>query len=467
MEQHTICLLNDSFPPLIDGVANAVVNYAENIEKHYGHALVVTPSVAGADDSCFNFPVLRYPSIDTRKTVGYVTGYPYSPEVAYRVRQEGTELLHLHCPVTSAFIARQLRESMGVPLIMTYHTKFDIDIANMIHGKLLQGSAITALLQNIKACDEVWAVSRGAGENLRSLGYEGDYIIMENGVDLTRGRSNDKAIEEAVSGYDLPAGVPVFLFIGRLMWYKGIRIILDALAFLKEKNIQFRMVFIGDGGDKEEICKYTDSLKLDNVCFFTGAISDRETLRSWYSRADLFLFPSTFDTNGLVVREAAACSLPTVMVMGSCAAEGVIDGHNGFLIEENAASMASRLEELCASFETIRTAGECAADELYISWEDAVKHAADRYETVLENFKLGHYTRKPTLQDSIIRLEGESMNALGELSVLLNYKSQDLHAGLVSGQTAAMEKIRSARAVAQKRIAKHRTAVWEYLDRYL
>ena len=68
MDKHTICLLNDSFPPIIDGVANAVVNYAENIEKHHGHAVVVTPAVPGADDSGFPFPVVRYPSIDTRSS---------------------------------------------------------------------------------------------------------------------------------------------------------------------------------------------------------------------------------------------------------------------------------------------------------------------------------------------------------------------------------------------------------------
>ena len=102
MDKHTICLLNDSFPPIIDGVANAVVNYAENIEKHHGHAVVVTPAVPGADDSGFPFPVVRYPSIDTRRLVGYVAGYPFSPETALRVREEKVELLHTHCPIASA-----------------------------------------------------------------------------------------------------------------------------------------------------------------------------------------------------------------------------------------------------------------------------------------------------------------------------------------------------------------------------
>ena len=67
MEQHTVCLLNDSFPPTIDGVANTVINYAKIIEENYGHAIVATPSVPGAHDTGFSFPVLRYPSIDARR----------------------------------------------------------------------------------------------------------------------------------------------------------------------------------------------------------------------------------------------------------------------------------------------------------------------------------------------------------------------------------------------------------------
>ena len=69
-ENKTICLLNDSFPPIIDGVANAVFNYARFIEKNHSHALVLTPQVPGSDDSAYDFSVVRFPSIDTRKIIG-------------------------------------------------------------------------------------------------------------------------------------------------------------------------------------------------------------------------------------------------------------------------------------------------------------------------------------------------------------------------------------------------------------
>ena len=242
-----------------------------------------------------------------------------------------------------------------------------------ICGKLLQESAIRALVQNIASCDEVWVVSRGAGENLRSLGYEGDYIVMENGVDVPRGRVSDEAIAAATGRYDLPQNVPVFLFVGRLMWYKGIRIILDALKTLREKNVDFRMVFVGEGADGAEIRSYAEEQKLSDRCFFTGAISDREIIRAWYGRSDLFLFPSTFDTNGLVVREAAASGTATVMIRNSCASEGVGDGRNGFCIEENAAAMAAKLEELCRAPKVMQVVGENAQRELYVSWETAAQ----------------------------------------------------------------------------------------------
>ena len=203
-------------------------------------------------------------------------------------------------------------------------------------------------MENINACDEVWTVSHGAGENLRSLGYEGDYIVMPNGVDIPRGRVSDEEILAATSGYDLPDGVPVYLFVGRIMWYKGLRLIVDALAGLREANKDFRMVFVGNGADMDELKAHAAKCGVLDKCIFPGASYDRQTLRAWYSRADLFLFPSTYDTNGLVVREAAACGLASVLIRGSCAAEGVLDGVNGFLVDETPVSPSI----VCCSFTT-------------------------------------------------------------------------------------------------------------------
>ena len=219
--------------------------------------------------------------------------------------------------------------------------------------------------------------------------------------------------QEVTEGYDLPEGTPVFLFVGRMMWYKGIRISLDALKMLKDEGRDFRMVFVGGGTDKEEIVAYSHTLGLDGCVFFSDPIHDRNRIRAWYCRADLFLFPSTFDTNGLVVREAAACALGSVLVAGSCAAEDVTDGVNGLLIEENAESMASCLRALCENPAKMKEVGENAQRDIYISWDDAVKGAVERYGTVIENYRAGHFPKHETPQDEMLSGIGALMNLIG------------------------------------------------------
>lgn len=468
---HTICLLNDSFPPIIDGVANAVLNYARIIEKNHGHSLVVTPQMPGTDDSIYDFSIVRYPSIDTRKLIGYVTGYPFSPEAAHRVEAEKAALLHTHCPVTSCILARQLAESMNLPLVLTWHTKYDIDIANAVKSKTLQEGALQALLRNVNACDEIWTVSSGAGENLRSIGYEGEYIVMPNGVDLPHEQVSQELVQQVTEGYDLPSDVPCYLFIGRLMWYKGLRIILDALASLKADGVDFRMVFVGGGGDEAEVKEYTRKLDLGCKVFFTGAISDRTKLRAWYTRADLFLFPSTFDTNGLVVREAAASDTASVIIENSCASEGVTDNQNGFLISENADSLAAKLKELAADPERMKKVGENAGKELYISWEDAVANAYSRYEIVIDRYQSGFYGVHDPLKGSWMQSQGELMQILGGIEATsrgirkdIESKQKELDMSMRSIRNRALTDMITAGYETQQEIEARRKEVRESFD---
>ncbi|MBR2675134.1 MAG: glycosyltransferase [Mogibacterium sp.] len=454
---HSICLLNDSFPPIIDGVANTVMNYAKIIERSHGHSMVVTPRVPGVkSNDDYDFPVIRYPSIDTRKLIGYVTGYPFSPEVAHAATEERIDLLHSHCPAVSTLMARELAESMRLPLVLTWHTKFDIDIANAVKSKLIQAGALHALRYNVNACDEIWTVSKGAGENLKSIGYEGDYIVMPNGVDLPREKVPTDIVDKVTEGYDLPSDLPCYLFVGRLMWYKGIRIILDALAKLKSEGVDYRCVLVGDGGEGGEMRDYAAEIGIDDKVFFTGAISEREALRAWYCRADLFLFPSAYDTNGLVVREAAANDTASVIIKDSCASEGIIDGRNGFLIEENSESLADILITLSEAPDRVKTVGKAAGDEIYISWEAAVAKACERYEVVKEKYRAGDYGVHDPLRGSWLQSQGELMQILGEIDMNMRFI-----------RDKAVTEIKSVGYEAKENLSDKAKNIWTLLDRYL
>lgn len=386
----SICICNDSFPPYLDGVANAVVNYANILSEIGENPFVLTPDYPDVDDSIYKYKVIRMETFANNKLnkLGYTTANPYDLKAIKEVVSLKPDLLHCHCLTMSFFTAISIKKKIDVPLIFTYHTKYDVAIKDAVSGKALQEGMQKIMIGNIhKHCDEVWAVSDGAGKNLQSLGYEGEYVVMPNGVDLPKKRADDALVDEVTKEYNLPRNIPTFIFIGRLYWYKGIRIILDSLKKIKNKHKDFRMVFVGEGKDEKEIKQYAKDIGVFDKCIFVEAVQDREKIIAWNTRADLLLFPSTFDTNGLVVREACASQTPAMLIKNSCASEGIIDKYNGFLIDENAESMTKYLLNIMDNKELLKRVGECASNTLYLTWHDAIKRANERYDVVLENYK--------------------------------------------------------------------------------
>lgn len=383
MQKLNVGIFNDSFPPIIDGVANTAVNYAKAITDHYGRAVVATPWYPKVKDD-YAFKVYRYSSTNVSKRLGYRMGNPFNPLLIRKLQKEKLDIIHIHSPFTSALLARVLRSYTGAPIVFTYHTKFDVDIDKRIAFNPLKNVSIKFLLNNINACDEVWVVSEGAGENLKSLGYTGQYGIMENGTDFIKKRADVELVEQISKQHALDAQVPVFLFVGRMMWYKNIKFTIDGLKEAKLRGGQFKMLFVGEGADREEIMQYVDSQGLSDTCIFTGAITDREVLRGYFTRSDLFLFPSIYDTNGIVVREAAACFCPSLMIKGSCAAEGIEHNTTGILIEENISCLADEVLKACEDNSHLKVIGEQAAQHIYVSWTDAVGKAYEKYFEVIK-----------------------------------------------------------------------------------
>jgi glycosyltransferase involved in cell wall biosynthesis len=242
------------------------------------------------------------------------------------------------------------------------------------------------LLNNINSADEVWVTSHGTVDSLRKVGYEGDYVVMPNGCDLPKVNITDNECAIIRRKHNIPADVPVFIFVGRMMWYKNIKIILDACKILSNNGKDFRLLMVGIGPEENAIKKYTRKLFLDDKVIYTGQILDRYELQMYYSTADLLVFPSLFDTNGLVVREAAASSTPSLLVKDSCAAEGIIDGDTGFLCIENAQSVAQKIEQIIDNKDLLGRVGQNAQDNIYISWNDSITNAYERYKIVIDKF---------------------------------------------------------------------------------
>ena len=145
-----VCLLNDSFPPVIDGVANTVMNYAKILTAQGDQALVGTPRYPDADYSVYPYQVIPYQSFDTEAIVnGYRTGNPLSMEAVGQMAAFQPDIIHSHCPAASTIMARVLRNETDAPIVFTYHTKFDVDIARALKAEFLQKETGKMLVNNV------------------------------------------------------------------------------------------------------------------------------------------------------------------------------------------------------------------------------------------------------------------------------------------------------------------------------
>lgn len=382
-----VCYFNDSFPPLYDGVATTVENYARIFSEIYGGAAVLTPYYSDADDSRFPYPVIRCPSFRSAVFREYRVGNPLSVRAAKAVECFQPDIIHCHTPAATLALGIRLKRRLGVPLILTYHTKYDIEVGRIVSVPFLRRPLLRAMLWGINQCDEVWCVCRGAEENLRALGYRGKTILMTNGADFPKGPADKSKVDALRAELNLPENVPVFLFVGRLIWYKGLDTILSALAGLKGQGRDFRMLFVGDGQDFKAVQTRAEDLGIRDECVFTGAVLDRERLRVFYSAADLFLLPSAYDNCPVTVREALACGCPSVLLKDSSASDGFTDGETAFFVEDSADSLCTKLLEIAYDQDLLRRVGTAAMDQLWFSWDDAVKAAYERYQIAAGNRK--------------------------------------------------------------------------------
>lgn len=389
-------LLNDSFPPMIDGVANATYNYASIINEKYGTPTVIVPFYPNVFDH-HPFEVYRYSSLPQVGKMPYRIGNPFLPSNLLDIRKKELDILHSHCPFASSMFARAINsmpKTKKIPTIFTYHTKFDVDIDRYVHNDKFNKIAKKFVVENISSADEVWVVSRGAGENLKELGYKGEYIIMPNGCDFEKGMASKDKTQALKQKHNIKDDELVFLFVGRMMWYKNLQLIMDALKIVKDANIKFKAFFIGDGADRPAANQYAKNIGIGNETEFPGSVLDREELKAYFSIADLLLFPSVYDTSGLVVIEAAACDCASLLIKDSCASEGVTDMVSGLLCEENAESCAKKIIEAAREKGFLERLGKNAGEMVYCSWENSIDKAVKRYEIVIDNFNRKNHKKR-------------------------------------------------------------------------
>lgn len=382
LERANVGLFCDSFPPVMDGVAVCMENYAIWMQKKVGGVCVITPNVPDADYRKYDFKVYDYFSVPVIKRAPYVTGIAeIDPVWLAKAATTRFKILHAHCPFASGQAARRIARLQGIPLVATFHSKYKDDFARVL-PELAVDLLIGAIVDFYEQADLVWVPQASTIEVLREYGYRGRVEVMDNGSDLVADYP-EKFFVEARQRLGVEPGEFVMLFVGQHIWEKNTRLIIEALSRIDD--IPFRMFFVGTGYAAEEMKALVSERGLDRKVRFEGMITDREKVKDYYAASDLFLFPSLYDTAGLVVQEAAALGTPSVMAREATAASVIHDGQDGFLVDNDPDKMAALLRSLIHDPERVHRVGVQAGRSLVRSWEDCVEEVLERYNVLLRS----------------------------------------------------------------------------------
>lgn len=377
----TIALFCDSFYPSFDGVINVSTNYAERLQDTYNVVMIAPRTKQHYIEK--SYLTLLSKSLYW-KMINYQFAFPQFDKTFKKyLKQLRIDLVHIHSPFPMGRYGIKYAKKHHIPVVATFHTQFKKDFLRYVKFDCLTKPLVKYIVHAFNQCDEVWTMNYANVEILQSYGYKGITRIMPNGTDLVYQPQHDQLINTINQTHQLEDKKNVLMFCGRIVENKNIFLIADALALLKEKNFDFHMLYVGNGLDLEKLKKYVTQIGIADHVTFTGKIMDRTMLGAYYLRSDLFVFPSTYDTDGLVKYEAAAFHTPSLLMEGSPSAVGTVDNQTAFHSIPDAHAIADKIIEVFSNPQVLEKVSEQAYQHLYKHWDSIVHDVSQAYEQLI------------------------------------------------------------------------------------
>lgn len=384
MKKLTIGLFNDSFFPMADGVIMVVDNYARVLSE-YANVIVFVPKYTGKeyDDSIFPYKVVRCNSVRV-PFLDYSLPLPsFDKKFEKELDKYNLDIVHIHSPFSMGEIGLKYAKKHHIPCIGTMHSQFKQDIQKVVKSDSLSKKINNRLIKLFNKCDECWAVnSEVARIYHEEYGYKCLPRVMNNATEMKPVVDVKKANDYINKKYNIKNDEKVFLFVGRINTLKNILFIAESLKAVKEKcpKLKFKMLYVGSGLDEDKLREKIIECGIEKNTIMCGKVTDRDELASYYSRADLFLFPSVYDASSIVQIEAASQGTPTVFLKGTATAATVTDNVNGFLSEYTVGAYSDKIIEIMNNKELYEKVSKNAKIDLYKTWKQMVDEAYELYK---------------------------------------------------------------------------------------
>jgi len=328
-----IAMFTNTYLPFIGGVPISIARLKRGLEEQGHEVQVICPSYGKSetDPTILRVPVLL------RLGEMFRVANPFPRGIKGAVAAFDPDVIHLHHPYWLGGLGLRLARRLKVPTVFSYHTRLDQ------YGHALPFLSI--LFQNVLShwiirrfanqCDQIIVPTPVTRDYIRLIGVTRPVHILPTGIDLERYAVTDSARLGALQARMNPDGRRLLITVARLSPEKNLGFLIRAMARLKHLKVPpFRLIILGEGAEHARLAQLVTDLDLTDDVRLLGRVPYEE-VPAYLAVADIFVYASFSETQGMVILEAMAAGLPVVAVNASGIDAFVAHEKTGFVTTEN------------------------------------------------------------------------------------------------------------------------------------
>ncbi len=344
-----IAMISDVYFPRVNGVSTSIETFRRDLIA-LGHEVILIAPDYGRP-------------IEGESGIWRVAGRPVPRDPEDRLMRRRAvrrlraqldnfkpELLHVHTPFVAHYAGVELARALAIPLVTTYHTYFEHYFEHYVPflpRRWLAGIARRVTVSQCAAADVIISPSSAMRDALRAYGVRSRIEILPTGLAPDIFRPGDGGRFRSAHGIE--ATRPVVLHVGRAAHEKNIDFLLRMLVVLRSFVPDVLFVLAGEGPALAHLKQTVRTLGLEDCVRFVGYLDRRQELPDCYSAADVFVFSSRTETQGLVVLEAMAQGTPVVSNAEMGTRDVLVDDRGAHIVPLDETVFADAVAELLAN----------------------------------------------------------------------------------------------------------------------
>lgn len=369
-----VLMISDVAFPRVNGVSTSIQTFRRDLAALGAETWLVAPQYPTTwadDDARVRRQPSRYLMFDPEDRM-MKAGAALRASVDLRGR---VDVVHVQTPFVAHYVGRKAAAALRVPTVETYHTFFEEYLHHyfpLLPTPLARGFARTVSRMQCNGVDALIAPSSQLADVLRSYGVTRPIHTIATGLDLAEFTSGDGAAFRARHG--IAPSRPVMLVVSRIAHEKNLSFLLDVAAAVRQRVPEVLFVIAGEGPALAALRRTAADLGLSDHTLFVGYLDRKRALLDCYRAADVFVFASRTETQGLVLLESLALGVPVVSTAVLGTREVLAGAHGALVVEEDVAAFARAVVDVLTQSqlrEALATAGPSFVSRKWSSRETA------------------------------------------------------------------------------------------------